>query len=137
MIHSFFKKIKSISKISFRFDTPKKYKLLLFDEIHLSVANKLFKKNFNILETRNKKIYFWIYLKQIIFFDFISYVSIFVFVISLPYNSFNMALTMVYLPFPEEPYIKKFGILFLLFINRCFITLISLFKNDLGINNGK
>ena len=70
MIHSFFKKIKSISKISFRFDTPKKNKLLLFDEIHLSVANKLFKKNFNILETRNKKIYFWIYLKQIIFFDF-------------------------------------------------------------------
>ena len=69
MIQSFFKKIKSILTIRFRFDIPKKNKLLLFDEIHSSVLRDIIKKDFNILEVREKKIYFWIYLKQIIFFD--------------------------------------------------------------------
>ena len=62
--------IKLFFKIKFRFDFPKKKKLLLFDEIHSSVLRDIIKKDFNILKIRSKKIYFWIYLKQIIFFDF-------------------------------------------------------------------
>jgi surface carbohydrate biosynthesis protein len=61
--------IKSYSLIRLRFDFPKKNKLLLFDEIHSIMLREIIKKDFNILEVRNKKIYFWIYIKQIIFFD--------------------------------------------------------------------
>ena len=61
----------SLLKIKFRFDLPKKNKLLLYDEIHSEILKNIIKRDFNILEVRkNKKIYFWIYLKQIIFFDF-------------------------------------------------------------------
>ena len=70
MIKKFFKKIHLILKIDLCFDIPKKNKLLLFDESHSSILKKIIKKNFNILNVRNKKIYFWILLKQIIFFDF-------------------------------------------------------------------
>lgn len=65
-----FKYIKFFFNIRFRFDFPKKNKILLFDEIHADVLKIIFKKDFNILEIRKKNIYFWIYLKQIIFFDF-------------------------------------------------------------------
>ena len=70
MIKKIFKKIQLLLRIKFCFDLPKKNKLLLFDEIHLFTAKKIFKRKFNILEIRYKKIYFWIYLKQIILFDF-------------------------------------------------------------------
>ena len=60
----------SLLKIRFRFDLPKKNKLLLFDEIHSLKFRDIIKINFNILQIRSKKIYLWIYLKQIIFFDF-------------------------------------------------------------------
>lgn len=70
MIKKIFEKVKILLRIRVRFDLPKKNKLLLFDEIHLSSAKKIFKRKFNVLEIRYKKIYFWIYLKQIIFFDF-------------------------------------------------------------------
>ena len=70
MIKKIFEKIKIFLRIRVRFDLPKKNKLLLFDEIHSSSAKKIFKRKFNILEVRYKKIYFWIYLKQIIIFDF-------------------------------------------------------------------
>ena len=56
--------------ISFKFDLPKKNNLLLYDEIHSDAFKKIINKNFNTLEIRKKKIYFWIYLKQIIFLDF-------------------------------------------------------------------
>ena len=56
--------------ISFKFDLPKKNNLLLYDEIHSDAFKKIINKNFNTLEIRQKKIYFWIYLKQIIFLDF-------------------------------------------------------------------
>ena len=69
-----YKKIKNIIylllKTKIRFDLPKKNKLLLFDEIHYLAFRDIIKKKFNILEIRSKKIYFWIYLKQIFFFDF-------------------------------------------------------------------
>ena len=60
----------TLPKIQFRFDLPKKYKLLLYDEIHSQILYEIVKTNFNILEIRKKKIYFWIYLKQIFFLDF-------------------------------------------------------------------
>ena len=60
----------SIPKINFRFDLPKKNKLLLYDEVHSHILKEIIKTNFNILELRKKKIYFWIYLKQIFFLDF-------------------------------------------------------------------
>ena len=70
-----FKTIKKIFKrffeIKVRFDLPKKKKIVLFDDLKSSILSKIIGKNFNILKTReNKEIYFWIILKQIIFFDF-------------------------------------------------------------------
>lgn len=61
----------SLKRIKFRFDFPKKNKLLLFDNSHNLILKKIIKREFNILYLRDdKQIYFWIYLKQIIFFDF-------------------------------------------------------------------
>ena len=70
MIKKFLKKINQLLNFELCFDVPKKNKLLLFDESHSTIFRKIIKKNFNILNVRNKKIYFWILLKQIIFFDF-------------------------------------------------------------------
>ncbi len=70
MIIKVLKKIILFSKINFRLGLPEKNNLLLFDELHSSVLRKIIKKDFNILEVRSKNLYFWIYLKQIIFFDF-------------------------------------------------------------------
>ena len=58
-------------KIKFRFDLPIKKKILLFDEAHSWAVREIIKKKFNILKVREEKeIYFWILIKQIIFFDF-------------------------------------------------------------------
>ena len=62
--------IKLFFRIKFLFNLPKKNKILLYDEIHAAILKKIIKKDFNILNIRSKKIYFWIYLKQVIFFDF-------------------------------------------------------------------
>ncbi len=70
IIQKIFKLYKLFFSIEFRFSFPKKNKILLFDEIHADILKETIKKDFNILEFRKKKIYFWIYLKQIIFFDF-------------------------------------------------------------------
>ena len=70
MLKKVIDKINSILILRFRFDLPKKNKILLYDEVHFKVLKEIIKRDFNILELRNKKIYFWIYLKQIIFFDF-------------------------------------------------------------------
>jgi surface carbohydrate biosynthesis protein len=60
-----------LCKIKFRFDFPLPEKILLFDESHSLILKEIIKKNFSILKVRDKKeIYFWIFLKQIIFFDF-------------------------------------------------------------------
>ena len=62
---------KKFYKINFRFDLPIPKKILLFDETHSLTLRKIIKKNFNVLKVRNdKEIYFWIFLKQIFFFDF-------------------------------------------------------------------
>jgi surface carbohydrate biosynthesis protein len=70
MFKSIINKINFLSNFSFCFDFPKKYKILLYDEVHSAILKEIIKKDFNILNIRSKKIYFWIYLKQIIFFDF-------------------------------------------------------------------
>ena len=69
MIKLIKRSINILSKIKF-FELPKKNKLLLFDESQSSILRETIKKNFNILYVRDKKIYFWIYLKQVFFFDF-------------------------------------------------------------------
>ena len=57
--------------LNFRFDFPKKKKILVFDEVGSHIFKKIIKKNFNILKVRDdREIYFWILLKQIIFLDF-------------------------------------------------------------------
>ena len=63
------KKIYNILR-SFKYDLPEKNRLLLFDEMHSATLRQIIKRDFNILELRKKKIYFWIYFKQLIFFDF-------------------------------------------------------------------
>lgn len=59
----------SLLKVTFRFDLPKKNKLLLYDEIHWQSLKEIIKIEFNILELRKKRIFFWIYLKQLFFLD--------------------------------------------------------------------
>jgi len=68
MIKLIKRSIEIFSKTKFYFELPKKNKLLLFDESQSSILRETIKKNFNILYVRNKKIYFWIYLKQVFFF---------------------------------------------------------------------
>ena len=70
MIKSIFNNFKRFFKIKFRFDFPDPKKILLFDEVHSLVLKEIIKRDFNIFYIRKKEIYFWIYLKQIIHFDF-------------------------------------------------------------------
>jgi len=57
-------------KVKIRFDLPIKKKIILFDE-YSEVLGEIIKDKFNIFKTRDEKeIYFWIFIKQIIFFDF-------------------------------------------------------------------
>ena len=71
MLSEIVSRIKLLLRIKFSFDLPKKNNILLYDEVHASILREIIKKDFNILELReNKKIYFWIFLKQIFYFDF-------------------------------------------------------------------
>jgi surface carbohydrate biosynthesis protein len=70
MITKIINTIKKFHKIKFRFDLPKSKKILLFDEIHSLFLKKIIRRDFNTLFVRKKEMYFWIYLKQIIHFDF-------------------------------------------------------------------
>lgn len=63
-------KFKNFSNIKLRFDFPTKKKIIQYDELYSSVLKKIIKNDFNIIPTRKKEIYFWIFLKQIFFFDF-------------------------------------------------------------------
>ena len=70
-----FKRIQKIShvlsQLNLRFDLPIKRKIILFDDQHSLILKEIVNKDFNILYIREKKqIYFWILLKQIIFFNF-------------------------------------------------------------------
>ena len=71
MFRDILKKVKLFLRIGIIFGLPTKKKILLYDEIHASALKEIIKKDFNILELRdNKKIYFWIFLKQIFLLDF-------------------------------------------------------------------
>jgi surface carbohydrate biosynthesis protein len=71
MIKQILNIIKKFNKISLRFDLPNSKKILQFDETHSQILRQIIKKDFNILKVRDEKeIYFWIFIKQIIFFDF-------------------------------------------------------------------
>ena len=63
-------KIKRFNNIKFRFDFPKQKKILQFDEINSHLLKKAIRKNFNILPRHAPELYFWIFLKQLIFLDF-------------------------------------------------------------------
>ncbi len=63
-------KIKKIYNIKFRFDLPKPKKILQFDELNSHLLKKAIRKDFNILPRHVPELYFWIFLKQIVFFDF-------------------------------------------------------------------
>jgi len=64
------KKIKKLWKIKFLFYLPKKKNILLYDEANSHILKEIIKKDFNIIKIREIEIYFWIFIKQIIFFDF-------------------------------------------------------------------
>lgn len=71
MINKIINVFQKINKIKFRFDLPSPKKIVLFDESHSLILREIIKKDFCILKVRDEKeIYFWIYIKQIIFFDF-------------------------------------------------------------------
>ena len=70
MFKNFFKISKKLFAMKFSFSLPKKKNILLYDEIHSLILKETIKKDFNILKIRELEIYFWIFLKQIIFFDF-------------------------------------------------------------------
>lgn len=62
---------KQIINIKLRFDLPIKKKIILFDNSHSEILKKIINDSFNILKVRDdKEIYFWIFIKQVIFFDF-------------------------------------------------------------------
>lgn len=70
MIISFINNLKKLSNIKFRFDLPKSKKILQYDEFYSDFLKKAIKKDFNIMPRRIREVYFWILIKQIIFFDF-------------------------------------------------------------------
>jgi len=70
MLKNFFEISKKLFAMKFFFSLPKKKNILLYDEIHSLILKETIKKDFNILKTRKLEIYFWIFLKQIISFDF-------------------------------------------------------------------
>lgn len=71
MLNIIFSIKKKLNKVNLRFDLPYKKKIILYDELHSSIFREIIQLDFNILKVRNKKeIYFWIYIRQLIFFDF-------------------------------------------------------------------
>ena len=63
-------KLNRLKGVKFRFDLPKPQKILQLDELHSDILKKIIKKDFNIMPLRNLEIYFWILVRQFIFFDF-------------------------------------------------------------------
>ena len=70
MITFIIKKIKKLNNINFRFDLPESKKILQYDELHSDILKKIIKRDFNIMPRHKTEIYFWIFIKQVFFFDF-------------------------------------------------------------------
>lgn len=62
--------LKRLSGAKFRFDLPKPKKILQLDELNSNILKKVLKKDFNVMPLRNLEIYFWIFVRQLIFLDF-------------------------------------------------------------------
>ena len=70
MINFITKKIKIFKDIKLRFDLPKPKKILQYDELQSDFLKKIIKRDFNIMPRHKTEIYFWIFIKQIFFFNF-------------------------------------------------------------------
>ena len=70
MINTVINKIKKLYDLSFRFDFPKSKKILQYDEHNSESLKRAIKMDFDVMPRRKPVIYFWIFIKQIIFFDF-------------------------------------------------------------------
>jgi hypothetical protein len=70
MINFIIKKIRKFNNIKFRFDLPKKKNILQYDELQSGFLKKIIKRDFNIMPRHKPEIYFWIFIKQTLFFDF-------------------------------------------------------------------
>jgi surface carbohydrate biosynthesis protein len=62
--------IKKLYNMKVIFYLPPKKNILVYDEIPSSILKKIIKKDFDILKIHKIEIYFWIFIKQIIFLDF-------------------------------------------------------------------
>lgn len=62
--------LKKLNYTKFRFDLPKSKPILKFDELNSNLLKKAIKKDFNVMPRHTTEIYFWIFIKQIILFDF-------------------------------------------------------------------
>lgn len=62
--------INLLKEVKFLFHLPQSKKIMLYDEGDSEILREIIEEDFDILKIRHKKIYFWIFLKQIIFFDF-------------------------------------------------------------------
>ena len=72
MFNNIINRIQILSKIRFRFDLPKPREILQLDELYSDSLRKAIKMDFNVISQRKREIYFWIFIRQIIFFDFKS-----------------------------------------------------------------
>ena len=62
--------INLFKRVKFLFHLPQSKKITLYDEGDSEILRQIIEEDFDILRIRHKNIYFWIFLKQIIFFDF-------------------------------------------------------------------
>jgi surface carbohydrate biosynthesis protein len=69
-MHNIINQIKNLINVSVRFDFPEPKKILKYNEGGINLLKRTIKRDFNIMPTFKKKIYFWIFIRQIIFFDF-------------------------------------------------------------------
>lgn len=69
-MYNIINQIKKLTNIRVRFDFPKSNKILKYNEGGIDLLKRTIKRDFNIMPTVKKEIYFWIFIRQIIFFDF-------------------------------------------------------------------
>ena len=69
-MHNIINQIKNLINVSVRFDFPEPKKILKYNEGGINLLKRTIKRDFNIMPTVKKEIYFWIFIRQIIFFDF-------------------------------------------------------------------
>lgn len=69
-MRKFINRIKKIASIRIRFDLPESKKILKFDEGNIELLKKSIKYDFNVMPIRKLEVYFWIYIRQILLFDF-------------------------------------------------------------------